>query len=601
MERPSLTVHGNTRNLKPSQRVALEKLGDRRLRQDVIVTAQIADRLAALSKETNRVIGLLIDRRGRVDDVIIGDHKRLYLPDIGRERGGGNRLRGIRLVRTALEGRSIDSDDIADLSKLHLDAVATIAVNKDGRPGAIEWAHLIPDNPERLTHQSHKVQHANALPEDFTDFIAELEAEFERSASTTVDTGGDRAMLVYVKTRRDQDSEMMIAELHELCRTAGVDIVETFVQSRSEMDPRYGLGQGALEEVELRALQLGADMFVFGQDLAASQLRNITNKTQFRVIDRTQLILDIFAQRAQSAVGKLQVELAQLKYMLPRLSGHGSAMSRLAGGIGGRGPGETKLESDRRRARDRVRQLEQRIEGLRTQREISRSNRRANEIPVIAIVGYTNAGKSTLLNTLTNSEVLSEDKLFATLDPTTRRLRIPSTREVVLTDTVGFIRDLPDTLVEAFRATLEELKEADLLLHVVDISDPAVDEHMRSTRAILSDLGLNETPRLLVYNKMDRLSSEDQLALHLQQDGVGISANDRESVNVLLEEIDRFLVITGRGDAIPETGERLREKYAEEPEGIRPSMIASETERAAALEPKAEIKSDDDGWIDFSN
>lgn len=590
-----MAVHGNIRNLKPSQRVALEKLADRRLRQDVIVTAQLAERLAALSKETNRVIGVLIDRRGRVEDVIIGDHKRLYLPDIGRERGGGLRFRGVRLVRTTLEGRTIDADDIADLMKLQLDVVAAISVNRDGRPASIEWAHLIPDNPQRLTHERITVNHANALPEDFGDFIAELEAEFERHASTMVETSGDRAMLVYIKVRNDHESEQKIAELHELCRTAGVEVAETFVQARPGLDPRTGVGQGALEEVELRALQLGADMLVFGQDLEASQLRNITNATQLRVIDRTQLILDIFAQRAQSAVGKLQVELAQLKYMLPRLSGRGSAMSRLAGGIGGRGPGETKLENDRRRARDRVRALEERIEGLRTQREISRANRRANHIPVISIVGYTNAGKSTLLNTLTNSQVLSEDKLFATLDPTTRRLRVPSAREVVLTDTVGFIRDLPDALREAFRATLEELHEADLLLHLVDISDPAAERHMASTRAILSDLGLDATPRLLVYNKLDRLSPDDQLALHMQQDAVGISANDRESLNVLLEEIDRFLVNSGRGDTIPENAAHFRvlAKEDEVPPPTRPSM--------AKVEGQAEPPESDDDWVDFSN
>lgn len=586
-----MAVHGNTRNLKPSQRTALEKLGDRRLRQDVIVSAQLADRLAALSKETNRVIGLLIDRRGRIEDVIIGDHKRLYLPDIGRERGGGLRFRGVRLVRTALEGRSIDADDITDLSKLQLDVVATISVNREGRPVGIEWAHLIPDNPQRETHRSHRVAHANMLDEDFATFIEELEAEFERHADTSIHTGGDRALLVYVRTRGDHEADSKIAELHELCRTAGVEIAETFVQSRPSLDRRYGVGQGALEEVELRALQLGADMLVFGQDLQASQLRNVTELTQLRVIDRTQLILDIFAQRAQSAVGKLQVELAQLKYMLPRLSGRGSAMSRLAGGIGGRGPGETKLENDRRRARDRITALEHRIELLSKQRELSRANRRANQVPIIAIVGYTNAGKSTLLNTLTDATVLSEDKLFATLDPTTRRLRVPSEREVVLTDTVGFIRELPGALREAFRATLEELHEADLLLHVVDASDPAMEQHMKSTRALLAELGLDEAPRLLVYNKIDRLSPDEQLDLHLQTDAVAVSANDRASLDVLLEEIDRFLVAIGRGDT-------LAPSYDGVPVTIDPPRA---TDRRTPDDAGAATLSDDDGWADFSN
>jgi len=545
-----LSVHGTTRNLKASQRKALEKIGDQRVRRDMLITPELADRIAAFSADTNRALGLLIDRRGRIQDVVIGDHQRIYLPDIGRVRGGGSRFRGLRLIVTSLRGRGLTNDDLADLSLSQLDAVAAVEVTAEGRGGAVQWAHLVPDNPARELYQKHRAQHANVLPEDFSDFIAELEAEFERAAAETVVTNQERAMLVYVRVQEDFEAESRIKELEALCDTAGVELVETYTQSRQSLDPRYGIGQGALADIELRALQLGADVLVFGQDLSASQLRNITGKTRLRVIDRTQLILDIFAQRAQSAVGKLQVELAQLKYMLPRLSGKGTSMSRLAGGIGGRGPGETKLETDRRRARDRIRDFEKRIETLRQQREIRRKNRQASGIPVIAIVGYTNAGKSTLLNTLTESNVLSEDKLFATLDPTTRRLRVPSAREVVLTDTVGFIRDLPDALKEAFRATLEELDEADLLLHVVDASDPAVERHMESTRALLHDLELDEIPRMLVYNKIDRLDDESREALLYQEDGVAVSATDRESLHVLLEAIDQFLVAMGRVDAI---------------------------------------------------
>lgn len=572
----------------------LEKLGDKRLRDDSIITPQLATAMVELSKETNRVIGVLIDRRGRVEETMIGDHKRLYLPDIGRDRAGSSRFRGLRLVRTTLEQPRLAPDDITDLSKLHLDAVAVVHVRPDARPGQVQWAHLIPDNPQRQAFLTHDVRNVQELPQDWTDFIAELEAEFERGASTGIETYANRAMLVYVKSRSDREHEAKIAELHELCRTAGVDLVETYVQGRTDLDSKTAVGAGALEEIVLRALQLGATMLVFGQDLTASQLRNITEHSQIRVIDRTQLILDIFAQRAQSAVGKLQVELAQLKYTLPRLSGKGEAMSRLAGGIGGRGPGETKLETDRRRARDRVVLLEQRIEELRGQRDVRRASRKANEIPVIAIVGYTNAGKSTLLNTLTRSEVLSENKLFATLDTTTRRLRVPSAREVVLTDTVGFIRDLPVTLREAFRSTLEELHEADLLLHVVDASDPAMRSHMKSTRQILQDLGLNETPRLLVYNKIDRLTEDQQLDVFLAGDGVGISATDRKSLDTLLEAIDQFLITRGRADAIPTLDVNRQDL----------STGASAWEDPAASAPPVvvdEPKRDDDGFLDFSN
>lgn len=550
----------------------------------MIITPELADRIAAFSADTNRALGLLIDRRGRIHDVVIGDHQRIYLPDLGRARGGGTRFRGLRLVVTSLRGRGLTNDDLADLSLSQLDAVAAVEVTPERRGGAIEWAHLVPDNPERELYQKHRAQHANALPEDFSDFIAELEAEFEQKATETISTDEERAILVYVRVQEDFEAESRIKELEALCDTAGVELVETYTQSRQALDPRYGIGQGALADIEMRALQLGADVLVFGQDLSASQLRNITNKTRLRVIDRTQLILDIFAQRAQSAVGKLQVELAQLKYMLPRLTGKGTSMSRLAGGIGGRGPGETKLETDRRRARDRIRDFEKRIESLRQQREIRRQNRRASGIPVIAIVGYTNAGKSTLLNTLTQSSVLSEDKLFATLDPTTRRLRVPSAREVVLTDTVGFIRDLPDALKEAFRATLEELDEADLLLHVVDASDPAVERHMESTRALLHDLELDEIPRMLVYNKIDRLNDEQRDALMFQEDGVAVSATDRESLHTLLDAIDQFLVATGRVDAI---GPPLYPHYpvSADPEDVDDATRAPSTENPAEISP----------------
>lgn len=525
-------------------------MGDRRVRQDVLVSAQLAERMVALSAETNRVVGALIDRRGKITDVMIGDARRLYLPDLGRVRGGGLRFRGVRLVRTVLGNGKLSQDDLTDLSKLQLDAVAALSISAQGKPGPLQWAHLIPDNPDRKLWLTHDVAHPGHLEEDFSRFIEELEAEFERSVDDTVTTHNERAMLVYVRTKGDREHAARLAELQELCRTADVEIAEIYQQSRKELDPRYAVGHGALEEIELRALQLGAELLVFGQDLSAAQMRNITTRTQLRVIDRTQLILDIFAQRAQTAVGKLQVELAQLKYTLPRLSGRGTAMSRLAGGIGGRGPGETKLEIDRRRARDRIRQLESKIEDLRKQRELRRSNRQANDVPVIAIVGYTNAGKSTLLNTLTQSTVLSEDKLFATLDPTTRRLRVPSEREVVLTDTVGFIRDLPEPLVGAFRATLEELSEADLLLHVVDASDPALRSHIASTRGILSELGLDATPRLLVYNKVDLLDEDQRLDCALEGDGILVSAREKASLDALLEELDRFLIAHGHAAAV---------------------------------------------------
>jgi GTP-binding protein HflX len=315
---------------------------------------------------------------------------------------------------------------------------------------------------------------------------------------------------------------------------------------RRDPDPRTLIGKGKLQDVLVRSMQLMADLVIFDADLSPSQAIHIAEATNLKILDRTQLILDIFAQRAQSSDGKLQVELAQLKYLYPRLVGRDDSLSRLAGGIGGRGPGETKLEIDRRRVRDRITALERRIEGLSADRQVRRKRRNARGLPVISIVGYTNAGKSTLLNALTDSHVLAEDKLFATLDPTSRRLRFPRDREVIVTDTVGFIRDLPEDLVNAFRATLEELGDADLLLHVADASDPRLDDRVKAVEKILGELGLLETRRLLVLNKVDRLAPGEGAALAHARGAVAISASSRQGLPALLRACDRMLWADGK-------------------------------------------------------
>jgi len=341
------------------------------------------------------------------------------------------------------------------------------------------------------------------------------------------------------RARKEADASM--AELRELARTAGVLVVDEIVQIRKAIDPRTVLGKGKIEEITLRALELGAEVLIFDRDLSPSQLRAITNETDLKVIDRTQLILDIFAQHAKSRDGKLQVELAQLKYALPRLVEKSTAMSRLTGGIGGQGPGETKLEIHRRRARDRINRLEKEIENLSKQRNLRRKRRHDGGIPVVSIVGYTNAGKSTLLNAVTNATVLAENKLFATLDTTTRRLRFPEEREVVLTDTVGFIRDLPKDLVNAFRATLEELEESDLILHVLDASDPRVDDKRKSVEAILEDLGLEEMRQIVVLNKVDETPRPLVAALKKVTGGIPVSAIRREGLDHLMQHIEAAL------------------------------------------------------------
>ena len=307
------------------------------------------------------------------------------------------------------------------------------------------------------------------------------------------------------------------------------------------------LGKGKLDELIIRALQLGADMLVFDSELSAAQVRSLSETTDLKIIDRSQLILDIFAQRAQSKEGKIQVELAQLKYLLPRLiAGQDSAFSRLAGGIGGRGPGETKLETDRRRVRDRINRLERAIEEQRQRRQERRKARSRQALPVISIVGYTNAGKSTLLNALTKSEVHAEQRMFATLDPTSRRLRLPREQEVIINDTVGFIRDLPPDLLSAFRATLEEISSSSLLIHAVDISNARWPQQIRSVKRILADLQLSDIPTILALNKAD-LVDEDTLTAALRQvqteatDVIAISAISQTSLTPLLEKAGAIL------------------------------------------------------------
>jgi GTP-binding protein HflX len=407
----------------------------------------------------------------------------------------------------------------------------------------VHWAHLVPENANGAIWKDEEAPSVFDLAYDALAGALALEEEFARARSARRTGGAERAILVGFggKGRARAEAEASLEELRELARTAGVEVLEATLQLRRDPDPRYLIGKGKLEDIVLRSMQRMATMIVFDSELSPSQARHIAEATSLKILDRTQLILDIFAQRAQSSEGKLQVELAQLKYLYPRLVGRDDSLSRLAGGIGGRGPGETKLEIDRRRVRDRITALERRIEALGASRQLRRKQRNARGLPVLSIVGYTNAGKSTLLNALTDSEVLAEDKLFATLDPTSRRLRFPRDREVIITDTVGFIRDLPPDLVSAFRATLEELSDADLLLHVVDVSDPHHGEQMAAVDGILGELGLAGKRRVVVMNKVDRLPPGEGEAIAHRAGAVAISAATREGIPALLHACDRAL------------------------------------------------------------
>jgi GTP-binding protein HflX len=512
------------------------------------MSPELARALTESSAKIGRQVGVLINRRGQVEFVIVGEAGKLMLPDIGRQRAGLGRLRGLRLVHTHLRGEPLTHDDLVDLGMLRLDLVAAITVEEGGLPGLAHLAHVVPDRPDRPLDdrplwETLAPLRVHDLELDFEELVTSLEAELSRSTRLRAPGGKNRAVLVGVTTGSRQAAEESLEELKELSRTAGVTVLDTILQSRKQLDPRTLIGRGKLEELALRCLQYGAELIIFDRDLTPAQINTIAEATELKVLDRTQLILDIFAQRAKSRDGKIQVELAQLRYRLPRLRGKGDAMSRLAGGIGGRGPGETKLEEDRRRLRERIHRLERELDAIAVSRAIRRKQRGRKKLPVVSIVGYTNAGKSTLLSALTGTPAYADDLLFATLDPASRRLRFPREREVIVTDTVGFIRDLPPDLAAAFRATLEELQDADLLLHVVDVSDPLFEERMKAVDAILLELGLGRVPKLVVFNKTDRLGdgSEWLASLVRRYQAVAVSALRGEGLDRLVEEADRRL------------------------------------------------------------
>ena len=537
-------VTGNLAGLNTTEIQGLERLYRRRVAPAEVVSSELAAQLAQQAAELHRQVGVLIDRRGAVAHVMVGDASKIVLPDVGRMRGGAGRLRGLRLVHTHLRGEALTRDDLTDLALLRLDAVAAITVDAAGRPGKLYVAHVVANGPPREL----PAESAHAPDIDFSRLIASIEGDLARAhRAESTDRGKDRAVLVHVQLAGAKDSDARVAELRELCRTAGVRVLDVLVQRRPEADPKFLVGRGKLDEILVTAMQLGAEVVIFDPDLSPGQARAISEATELKVLDRTMLILDIFAQHATSRDGKLQVELAQLKYLLPRLIEKNTMMSRLTGGIGGRGPGETKLEINRRRARDRIHLLAKRLDDLADARRLRRKQRGRRDVPIVAICGYTNAGKSTLVNALTQGDALAADKLFATLDPISRRLRFPHEREVVITDTVGFIRDLPEELVAAFRATLEEMADADLLLHVVDASDPDRDQQIRAVERILGELGLADKPRLLVWNKADRLAADEaeHLAAHVEG-GFVVSALERATFGPLLLAIERALWKQGR-------------------------------------------------------
>jgi GTP-binding protein HflX len=510
-----------------------------------LITVELGKYLAQISSELNRQIGILLSRKGTVTHVVVGDAKSVFIPSLDGYPLGRKALRGLRFIHTHLHDEPLNQDDLTDLSLLRFDVIAAIGV-KDGQPGRIHIAHLVPQG-ERTACEVLPSEDFFNFAFDFSPFIRAVEDELERARGFEV-SGSDgrsgagsrkeRALLVSVSPRPRYEQEESLEELRDLAFSSDVAVLGTVVQRPKEINPRYLMGEGKIKELIITAMNRGATLLIFDQDLNPSQARAIGELTELKVIDRSQLILDIFARRAHSRDGKVQVELAQLQYRLPRLTGKGTAMSRLMGGIGGRGPGEMKLEIDRRRVRERISLLEREMKVLAEARRQRKARRVERRVPIVSIIGYTNAGKSTLLNSLTRSKTFVEDKLFATLDTAARRLRFPREREVVVTDTVGFIRDLPKDLMAAFRATLEELEDAELLLHVVDVSNTSFEQHIASVERILGELNLSHKKKVLVFNKVDALGDEESRNLALRFGAVPVSALDTKTFGPLLAAIE---------------------------------------------------------------
>ncbi|MEH2223975.1 GTPase HflX [Nostoc sp.] len=580
------TIFGNLQGLKSSQLKQLQRLYHQRIPGDRITTPEFSQRLAAISTEVNQPVCAYINRRGQVIRVGVGTPRQTQIPPMELPRYGAERLSGIRCIATHLKPEPPNEAALTAMALQRLDALVVLNITGTGFTrrggGATGYvkeaylAHLTPQDSRTLipSPAAVKVEESqfgfahskqiqspswNISPpldlddladQDLVDLVENLEAEFQREfIAQEVDADHDRVLIVGLMTSEVTPLQFQdtLVELARLVDTAGGDVLQTIQQKRSRVHPQTVVGEGKVQEIALTAQTLGVNLVVFDRDLSPSQVRNLEMQIGIRVVDRTEVILDIFAQRAQSRAGKLQVELAQLEYMQPRLAGRGRTMSRLGGGIGTRGPGETKLETERRAIGQRISRLQKEVTQLQAHRSRLRQRRQHREVPSVALVGYTNAGKSTLLNALTNAEVYTADQLFATLDPTTRRLVIPygetnEHQEILITDTVGFIHELPASLMDAFRATLEEVTEADALLHLVDLSHPAWLRHIRSVREILAQMPITPGPALVIFNKIDQANSET-LALAREEFplAVFISASQRLGLETLRQRLAKLI------------------------------------------------------------
>lgn len=576
-------IKGNIKGIRDSVIAELQKLYD--MQSPQLVSQELAVKLADITEYINREISVYITRSGQIIEIAVGDNATVELPSFSGRRGAG-RLSGIRCIHTHPGGNPyLSGVDISALKNNKYDAMVAIGVvSPDFTKSELTFGLITGiDSNENYTAECYgpySIEDAENI--NFVNTVSTIERILDKQTGTaSLQVMSERAILIGMEWGRNDSLwtvDDSLEELKQLADTAGATVIKKFIQKRPKPDPAFFIGRGKVQELALYAQQENIDLCIFDDELSPAQQRNIESVMGIRILDRTALILDIFAQRARTNEGKLQVELAQLQYTLPRIMGKGLMLSRLGGGIGTRGPGETKLEVDRRRIRDRIAFIKEQIEKVKAVRSLHRSKRKKNNVFEVSLVGYTNAGKSTLLNTLTNSDIYAKDQLFATLDPTTRQLTLPNKQEIIITDTVGFIQRLPHQLIAAFRSTLEVVTEADLLVHVIDVSHELYKEQAAAVHEVLKEIGAETKPVITVYNKIDKLPPDNKLAdrLALEEDTVCISAAKKLNLETLQQMIESHLkskavevtlcipyAETAKAAQLHETANVLEQEYTE--------------------------------------
>lgn len=576
-------IKGNIKGIRDSVIAELQKLYD--MQSPQLVSQELAVKLADITEYINREISVYITRSGQIIEIAVGDNATVELPSFSGRRGAG-RLSGIRCIHTHPGGNPyLSGVDISALKNNKYDAMVAIGVvSPDFTKSELTFGLITGiDSNENYTAECYgpySIEDAENI--NFVNTVSTIERILDKQTGTaSLQVMSERAILIGMEWGRNDSLwtvDDSLEELKQLADTAGATVIKKFIQKRPKPDPAFFIGRGKVQELALYAQQENIDLCIFDDELSPAQQRNIESVMGIRILDRTALILDIFAQRARTNEGKLQVELAQLQYTLPRIMGKGLMLSRLGGGIGTRGPGETKLEVDRRRIRDRIAFIKDQIEKVKAVRSLHRSKRKKNNVFEVSLVGYTNAGKSTLLNTLTNSDIYAKDQLFATLDPTTRQLTLPNKQEIIITDTVGFIQRLPHQLIAAFRSTLEVVTEADLLVHVIDVSHELYKEQAAAVHEVLKEIGAETKPVITVYNKIDKLPPDSKLAdrLAVEEDAVCISAAKKLNLETLQQMIESHLkskavevtlcipyAETAKAAQLHETANVLEQEYTE--------------------------------------